>query len=162
MTNLTMRGAIAPPTEDGYPAVYGNFPAVQVDSIPHTFAFFGGCVWGTVSHIDGVKLPIDVSLFMHKPENGLTRFDYCAPCDDGHGSRNLPVNKPLELLLFLSAAPPAVELDELWASLKENWCWESSKQYEANLPAAVRRAVAAGSIFPVDTALGRGICGFEP
>jgi hypothetical protein len=162
MNDLTMRGAIAPPTEDGCPAVYGDFPAVRINDIPYTFAFFGGCEWGTVSHINGVKLPIDVSLFMHRPENGLVRFDYAAPCSDGYGSRNLPVLCPANLLEILAAATPAEELDALWADLQKNKCWESLKKYEAAFPAAARRAVAAGSIFPADTALEQGVCGVEP
>jgi hypothetical protein len=162
MNELTMRGAIAPPTEDGYPAVYGDFKAARISDINHTFAFFGGGTWGTVSHINGAKLPVDVSLFMHRHENGLVRFDYAAPCADGHGSRNLPVLRPTDLLEMLAAAPPAEELDRLWADLQKNKCWDALKKYEAEFPAAARRAVSAGSIFPADTALEQGICGVEP
>jgi hypothetical protein len=160
--NPTMRGAIAPPTEDGHPAVYGDFPAMRIGDIPYTFAFFGGCEWGTVSHVNGVKLPTDVDLFMHRPENGLTRFDYASPRADGHGSRNLPVLRPADLLEILAVAPPAEELAALWENLQRNKCWEALKQYDAAFPAAVRRAVAAGSIFSADAALERGICGVEP
>lgn len=99
----TMRGVLAGPTEDGYPAVMDRFPAIKQEEIEESyrFSFAGTGNWGRIESINGVNLSKATSLFLHR-DGDLIRFDYGAPHDDGHGGATYPVKDPEALLSVLS------------------------------------------------------------